>query len=370
MIKGIRKEAYNCEAYVSGKSMDDVMEEYGLTHIIKLGSNENSYGPYENALKAMTSEISKLNIYPEKNFIKLKKLLGEKYGLNSSYIGIGHGAGGVLETIARTFLESGDEVLIPQQSYRLYREISKIMGANVKEISLNENYEIDPDDYTAAITEKTKLIWLCNPNNPTGSVANLEKLDRLIRCLPEKTWVVLDEAYAEFAPDKLLPDSVSYIKDHKNVLCVHTFSKYYGLAGARIGYLIADPEVITMYDTVSEPFNANRIGLAGAVTTLENDNENTKKYGQKMIADREFLNSELQKLGCHIFPSYANFVFFSTPYSAAEIGDLLLRCGVIVRPCSGWGYDHHIRVSIGTTKQNQIFLNEFAQVLQKLKCNG
>jgi len=158
MIKGIRKEAYDCDAYVSGKSMDDVMEEYQLTKVMKLGSNENPYGPYEKCKQAMTAEISKINMYPEKNYIKLKKLLAEKFGVNSDYISLGHGAGNVLDEIAKIFLEDGDEVIVPKQSYRLYREISKIMGAKVVEISLNENYSIDLEDFKAAITPKTKLI--------------------------------------------------------------------------------------------------------------------------------------------------------------------------------------------------------------------
>lgn len=363
MLKGIRKEAYVCEAYVSGKSMEDVMEEYGLTHIVKLGSNENSYGPYENAKKEMALEIDKLNIYPEKNFIRLKNILGEQFGVDGSYVGIGHGAGGVLETIARTFLEEGDEVLLPQQSYRLYREISKVMGATVKEISLDENYTLDPEAFKAAITDKCKIIWLCNPNNPTGSVMDIKKFEELLNCIPEHTWVVLDEAYAEFAPTEVLPDTIGYIKKHKNLLCVRTFSKYYGLAGGRVGYVIADPEVITFYDTVSEPFNANRIGLAGAVATLTKDKENSKTYGNKMIADREHMNCELEKMGCKVFQSYANFVFFSTPYPASELGELLLRKGIIVRPCGGWGYTQHIRVTVGTTEQNEQFLREMKAVL-------
>lgn len=363
MLKGIRKEAFDCEAYVSGKSMEDVMEEYGLSSIIKLGSNENAYGPYENAKVQMASEIGKLNIYPEKNFIRLKNLLGEKFGVDGSYVGIGHGAGGVLETIARTFLEAGDEVLLPKQSYRLYREISKIMGARVKEISLDENYTIDLNAYEAAITPKCKLIWICNPNNPTGSVIDPKELEVFLDKLPEHTFVVLDEAYAEFAPAAVLPDTIRYIKEHKNILCVRTFSKYYGLAGGRIGYVIADPQIIQYYDTVSEPFNANRIGLAGAVATITIDKENAVYYGNKLIADREWMNEELKKMGCIVHKSYANFVFFQTPYPAADLSELLLQKGIIVRPCGGWGYDKHLRVTIGTTDQNQAFLETMQTVL-------
>ncbi|MFA9380985.1 MAG: histidinol-phosphate transaminase [Acetanaerobacterium sp.] len=364
MIKGIRKYAYACEAYVAGKSMEDVKEEYGLNDIIKLGSNENAYGPYENASRMMREEIQRLNLYPENNFIRLKRLLGARFGVTAEHIGIGHGAGGVLDTIAKTFLEEGDEVLVPMQSYRLYREISKIMGATVKEISLDSDYTIDLDAYKAAMNDRVKLVWLCNPNNPTGTLFDNKKFEELVDALPENAWIVLDEAYAEFTDPKLLPDSIGYIKNHRKVISVHTFSKYYGLAGGRIGYMIADPEVITCYDTVSEPFNANRVGLAGAVATLESDGDNSKKYGDKMIEDREHMKTALSEMGCTVIASHANFVFFSTPFEGGAIGEWLLKKGIIVRPCGGWGYSHHIRVSIGNTSENELFLQEIGNALR------
>lgn len=367
MIKGIRKEAYDCEAYVSGRSMDEVMETYGLTQVIKLSSNENPYAPYEKCKEAMTAEIGRINVYPEKNFKKLKKLLGEKFGISSDYIGLGHGAGNVLEEIAKTFLEEGDEVIVPKQSYRLYREISKIMGAKVVEVSLDDNYSIDLDDFKAAINPKTKLVWICNPNNPTGSIIPKENFDDFVDSLPEHTWMVVDEAYSEFTNPEELPDLMNYIKGKKNIIAVRTFSKYYGIAGARMGYLVADPEVITMYDTVSEPFNANRIALAGAVELIQNELATCKKYGDIIIQDRERMSEELEIMGCTPFPSRGNFVFFCTPYPATEVSELLLQRGIIIRPCNGWGYNYHVRVTIGTTEQNEVFLRELKKVLEILR---
>ena len=365
MVKGIRKEAYDCEKYVSGKSMDEVMAEYGLSSVIKLGSNENQYGPYETAFKEMQAEVGRINIYPEKNYIRLKELVGEKLGVTKDWVSLGHGAGNVLDSVAKTLLEDGDEVIVPQQSYRLYREISKIMGAKVIEVPLNDSYTIDLNDFKKALTPKTKIVWICNPNNPTGSIIDQDSFSSFIDAMPENCWMVLDEAYAEFCDSDLLPDVMKFIKEGKNVIDIHTFSKYYGLAGGRIGYLVASPEFVNWYDTVSEPFNANRIGLAGAVALMENEEE-CKKYGDLMIHDREWLNEELTKLGCKCYPSYANFVFFETPYSASEIGEKLLQKGIIVRPCGGWGYEKHLRVSIGTTEQNKEFLQGIKEVLQTM----
>lgn len=370
MIKGIRKEAYDCEAYVSGRSMDEVMEEYGLTQVIKLSSNENPYAPYEKCKEAMAAEIGRINVYPEKNFNKLKKLLGDKFGVDSDYISLGHGAGNVLEEIAKTFLEEGDEVIVPKQSYRLYREISKIMGARVVEISLDRNYSINLEDFKTALTPKTKLVWVCNPNNPTGTIIPKEQFHNFVESLPEQTWMVVDEAYSEFTNPEELPDLIKYIKAKKNVITVRTFSKYYGIAGARMGYLIADPEVITMYDTVCEPFNANRIALAGAVKLIENELNTCKKYGDILIHDRENMIEELKKMGYTPTSSKANFVFFRTPYNGAEVSELLLQRGILVRPCNGWGYNYHLRVTIGTTEQNKVFLKEIKKVLEILACKN
>ncbi len=267
------------------------------------------------------------------------------------------------------------------------------MGAKVIEISLDENFSINPADLIAAITPKTKLIWICNPNNPTGTVIQKEKFENFIELLPEHIWMVVDEAYAEFADKEELPDMIPYIQNRKNVIIVRTFSKYYGLAGARLGYLIAHPEVIQMYDTVSEPFNANRIALAGAVTLIEDEYDTCRKFGELLIGDRGRLNEALIKMGCTPTPSAGNFVFFrirqdticqdaicqdtncqdtilqdnvgrdDIRQNAMEISDILMHRGVIVRPCNGWGYPQHLRVSVGTTEQNQTFLKELQAAL-------
>ena len=177
MNYSVRKEANDVQAYVPGKSIEEVKEKYSIESVIKLNSNENPYGPYKAALDVMIQEVRRMNIYPEKNFIKLKKILGDKYGLTEDNIGIGHGAGGIIETVAKTFLEDGDEVIVPTESYRLYREVSKIMGAKVIEVPLDNSYTIYLDKINKAITDKTKLIWICNPNNPTATMLDNKKLE-------------------------------------------------------------------------------------------------------------------------------------------------------------------------------------------------
>ena len=184
--------------------------------------------------------------------------------------------------------------------------------------------------------------------------------------MPEQCWLVLDEAYAEFADEGALPDVVSYVKAGKQVIDIRTFSKYYGLAGQRIGYLIADSEFVNWYDTVSEPFNANRLGLAAACALLEKDTAECERCKALMVADRERMNGELAAMGCVPVHSNANFLFFDMPYAATDVAERLLRRGVIVRPCAGWGYPHHMRVSIGTTAQNDEFLTQIRAVFDEL----
>ena len=363
-INGARKEVYNAEAYVSGKSMEDVKKEFNLTRVIKLGSNENPYAPFPNALKAMIEELPLIGVYPETNFIKLKGILGKKFNLTSEYIGLGHGGGGVLETIARLFIESGDEVIVPTQSYRLYREISKLMGGVVREVSLDENFTISIENVIKTINPKTKLVWMCNPNNPTGTIVKKEDIDRLIDSLPKNAWLVLDEAYAEFSNKDELPDAIEYIKNNKRVLSVRTFSKYYGLAGARIGYVIASPNVINGFDTVSEPFNANRIALAGAIQCLTSDKENCDNAAKLLIEERERVSKELEKEDLKVVKSYSNFIFFKVPCDADQLGLFLLKRGIIVRPCGGWGYNNYIRVTVGKREEMDEFLEGLKEGLE------
>lgn len=360
-IAGARKEIYSAEAYVSGKSMDDVKKEFNLTKVVKLGSNENPYAPFPNALRAMVAEMPVIGVYPEANFIKLRKTLGEKFNLGSEYIGLGHGGGGVLDTIARLFIEPGDEVVVPTESYRLYREISKLMGGVVREVSLDENYTVSIDSMINAINPKTKLVWMCNPNNPTGTIVRKEDIVRLVDALPENGWLVLDEAYAEFSTADDLPDTIELIKNNKHILSVRTFSKYYGLAGARIGYVIAAPNVISGFDTVSEPFNANRIALAGAIECLTADKNNVEKAATLLLEERERVTNELEKMNLEVTKSYSNFIFFKVPCDASELGMFMLKKGVIVRPCGGWGYNNHIRVTLGKREE----MDEFLKVLKE-----
>ncbi|GHP14587.1 histidinol-phosphate aminotransferase [Lentilactobacillus fungorum] len=365
--KAFRKEVNEVHPYIQGETEAEVKRRYGLKAVIKLGSNENPYGPYYHAKQAMIRSVTTSNRYPEDDFIQMKAVIAQHVGLQPENVALGSGAGNLIENIAKMVLNTGDEVLIAKQSYRLYREASKLMGAKVIEIPLTNHFQFDLDQFAAKVTKQTKLIWLCNPNNPTATVVNAQELRQFIDQLPDHVWVVVDEAYAEFADEGAIPDLTKLI-GNKRLVVLRTFSKFYGLAGARLAYLLAAPKVIQAYDTVTEPFNTSRIALAGAIASLQFDQAQAQSTLAKIQGDREGLIESLEILGCSVAPSQANFIFAKLPDdvpSATEICEELMKRGVIVRDCTPWGYPNHIRITIGKHAELERFLNVFAETLAR-----
>lgn len=403
-LPGARPTIVDVHPYVAGKTVEQVRRELGLESIVKLGSNENPHAPFPEAVAAMTAALEQIHTYPENSFVELRGLIGGLYNRSSDYIAISHGAGGMLETIARLFIQPGDDVVLPAETYGLYREISRFMGGTLREVPVNEDFRIDIAATAAAITERTKVVWLCNPNNPTSTVATSADVTPILDALPADGWLVLDEAYAEFADPAQLPEGQRLLDEGRNVIIVRTFSKAYGLAGARLGYAIAAPETIRAIDTVAEPFNANRIGLAGARATLTEGLDSVAAALKKITAERDRLTRELTRLGCRVAPSHTNFVFAELPGgggrraagadqtgdtpderptpdrpdatdvarrdatgaprpNAATVTDRLLHRGVIVRGAAGWGFPYHLRVSVGTEAENTRFLNTLEEIL-------
>ncbi len=364
-IRGLRRAVGGLEPYVPGKTIEEVRRDLRLDSIIKLGSNENPYAPFPTALEAMKAELGNSNRYPDIAFEEIKRLIADIHGVGPENVAISHGAEGMLQAVVKSFLEEGDEVVIPAATYNLYRELSKLMGAIVVDAPMKDR-AIDLEAVRAAVGEKTKLLWLCNPNNPTGTCFSHDELLDLMKGLPDHTWVILDEAYAEFGPKGKLPDRGKLIQEGYNILSVRTFSKAYGLAGLRLGYGMARPEMITVIDTVSEPFNANRIGIAAGVAVLTEDREACRSAMEKIIRDRERMERELEEMGCAVTPSATNFVFFETPFDCVTVSDMMLKKGVIVRSCDIWGYDNAIRVTVGTTEEVDRFLKTLRKVLAEL----
>lgn len=361
-LPGVRGDVYHVNAYVPGKTIEEVRRDYDLDDVVKLGSNENPYGPYPAARTAMLEAVESINIYPETTFARLKTSIASVYGLGAENVAIGHGAGGILETIAKTFLGPRDHVLVPRETYGLYKEISRLMGAEVQRVGLTGEYRVDVPALADAVRPNTKLVWLCNPNNPTGTVVDPEDVERLLGALPPTGWLILDEAYAEFADLEELPDRRRLIQSEARMVAVRTFSKAYALAGARIGYALAQPDLIRAIDTVAEPFNANRVGLVGAHAVLTDDRPHVEEAVRRIRESRRRLEESLRERGWRVVSGRANFVFAELPDSesrgATEIAGHLLARGVIVRSAEGWGYPRGLRISVGTDEEIARLLKE------------
>jgi histidinol-phosphate aminotransferase len=364
VVPGIRQAVQNATPYQPGQFAEDIQNTYNLKKVIKIASNENPYGPFPNSIACMQKEVLQLNLYPDANFTGLRAVLGRLHGISPDCISISHGAEGMLQTIAKCFLQKGDEVIIPAATYTLYREISNIMGATVISVPMDD-YRVDPVAMVAALTPRTKLIWLANPNNPTGTIVDKAQFRNLLEALPETAWIVLDEAYAEFADVHRLPDRIALIREGFPVISVRTFSKAYGLAGARLGYAIAREEIVSVINTVSEPFNANRVALAGALGVLNEDHVSVAESLFRIKEERTHTEGLLRDLGLMVIPSQANFIMFETPVDGKLIYEELLRQGIIVRPCMAWGYRRMLRVTVGTPHQMEQFVHSLAVILSR-----
>ncbi|ADL12730.1 histidinol-phosphate transaminase [Acetohalobium arabaticum] len=356
MVDEIRETIKNVSPYAHGKTIKEIKEEYGLDKVAKLCFNENPYAPYPNCLSAIKNEFENLNYYADADYIELKELIGERLGFAKKNIALSHGAVGILEILSKIFIQKGNEVIIPESTYGLYEDLSRSLGAVVKKAPLVSD-KINVEVMLDKITPETKLIWLCNPHNPTGTIIKDSEFKYFLDQVPEDVWIIVDEAYYEFTDAEELPDTTATVKEGENIILVRTFSKAYGMAGLRLGYALADQEIIRAIKQASQPFNANKAAIAGAKAVLKDDSY-FKKAVNKINDSKEYLISELKKMNYQVLPSYTNFVFFRTSYPADEITNELLQNGVMVASGSRWNCDKGIRVSIGKPEENQKFLQE------------
>ena len=285
----LRKIVDEIEEYKPGKNPD-------TQGVIKLASNENPFGPSPKALKAIEKETKNLQIYPDQKATILRDALSKKYGLNKDFFIIGNGSDDIMQIIGATFLSPQEEVIIPEKTFSVYSLIAKIFDGKIVISKLKSN-EIDLDDITSKITNKTKIIFIANPNNPTGTIFTKDKFESFLKKIPEKILLVIDEAYAEFVESTDYPDTIEQIKQGgPNLIALRTFSKFYGLAGLRVGYGVGAKELISPMMKVKMPFNVSRLAQAGAVAAL-NDLFFLEKTYQNNVAGKKFLYESLDKLG-------------------------------------------------------------------------
>lgn len=347
--------------YQAGKPIEELERELGISNIVKLASNENPFPFPQSARNAIIAELDDLSRYPDSNGFELKKTLAEKFSLNANQLTLGNGSNDLLELVAHTFATEGDEVILSQYAFIVYPLVSQAINAKSVVIPAKD-YGHDLDGFKNAITAKTKLIYIANPNNPTGTFLPEREIVEFMKQVPEQVIVVLDEAYTEFANEGERLNSFALQKQFKNLVVCRTLSKAYGLAGLRIGYMVSDPEIADLFNRVRQPFNCNSVALAAARAVL-----NDRDYLQKVVENN---HQGLQQLS-HFFvekqldfiPSKGNFITVDVKQNAAPIYQQLLELGVIVRPIAGYGLPNHLRVSIGLPEENQVFIDALSKVL-------
>ncbi|MEN6440271.1 MAG: histidinol-phosphate transaminase [Syntrophobacter sp.] len=350
--------------YPPGKPIEELEREYGISGSIKLASNENPLGPSPKALAAIQAEMGKLNRYPDGSGFYLRKKLCEKFCLPFDGILLGNGSNEIIELVIRAFLTPGDEVLMPAPSFLLYKLVVQWMGGKPVPIPL-DNLNIDLRAMAGAVTARTKIIFLTNPNNPTGTVFGKDEFESFRSSIPPETIIVLDEAYIEFNRDPRTPSGSDYVgAEGPAVIVLKTFSKAYGLAGLRIGYGIMDPEIAAFLNRVRQPFNTGSLSQAAALAALD-DEEFLVRTREVIWSGMEYLYREMEKMGLNYVPSQANFFLIEMPCEAKRVFEAMLRQGVIIRSMASYGMDRFIRINAGLPEENERFVGTLKRVLSQ-----
>lgn len=360
---GVRKLA----PYVPGKPPEQLERELGIKDSIKLASNENPLGPGPKARAALAAALSGVGMYPDGSGHVLRSRLAEKHGVALEQVILGNGSNDVLVLLAETFLTPECEAVYSQYAFAVYPIAVQETGCRAsvpRALPVNHRMPLghDPDAILAAIHAQTRLLFLANPNNPTGTWLDETQLDTLLRAVPPEVIVVLDEAYHEYSVGMGVPDGTRWLARHPNLVVTRTFSKAHGLAGLRVGYSLSHPDIADLLNRVRQPFNVSGPGLAAASAALD-DHEHLAATLALNRQGLERLRAGLAALGCKVMPSAANFVLCELGRPAAAINDALLRQGVIVRPVANYGLQNHLRITTGTAAQNERVLAAMAAAL-------
>ncbi len=345
--------------YVPGKPIEEVAREYGVPDCAKLASNENPLGASPRALAAIRDALSRIHLYPDGASFALKEKLAARHGVDPREIVIGAGTNEILTLLARTFLAEGEEAVISENTFLVYRIAIQACGRRAVAVPMKD-HRYDLEAMAAAVGPKTKLVFVANPDNPNGSYVTKAELDRFLAKLPERVLVVLDEAYFEFVDKSDYPDGAELRRRRPGLVVLRTFSKIYGLAGARVGYALCDPDVAGYLERVRDPFNVSSLGQVAAIAALD-DAAHVSATREVTIEGRAVLMRELPRFGFTVVPSVANFVL-AEGKDGDELFRSLLPHGVIVRPMRAYGMPNAARVSIGSPQENERLL----RALEKL----
>ena len=347
--------------YQAGKPIEELERALGISNIIKLASNENPFGFPDSAKLAITHQLNDLTRYPDSNGFELKATIAKKFNLHPNQVTLGNGSNDLIELVAHTFAGEQDEIIFSQYAFIVYPLISKAINAISREIPA-KNWGHDLDGFLAAINDKTKLIYIANPNNPTGNFLTEAELEAFLAKVRSDIIVVLDEAYTEFTAENERVDSFGLLTKYPNLVVSRSLSKAYGLAGLRIGYAVSNPEIAGLLNRVRQPFNVNSLALTAAVAVLQDDNF-VKKVAENNRIEMKRYEAFCLQHGLEYIPSKGNFITINFKQPAAPIYDALLHEGVIVRPIAGYGMPNHLRISIGLPEENNRFFTALTKVL-------
>lgn len=353
--------------YPPGKPLDELEREYGITGSIKLASNENPWGPSPKAVKAISETLASLHRYPDGSSFYLTEAVSAWVGAASEEIILGNGSNEIIEFLVKVFVENGDEVITSHPSFLMYQKFVQVRGGTNIVIPLHKLHH-DLEKILETITEKTRIIFMDNPNNPCGTLISRERFDEFLRQVPEYVVVVLDEAYVDFVAPEQRIDVLSYIRNAEEispVVSLRTFSKAFGLAGLRVGFGLMHRDIASLMHRVRQPFNINLLGQVGATAAL-GDNDHYEKTIRETTRGRLWLSKEVEQFGCRAYPSYTNFFLIDVRGDATALYDAMLYKGVIVRSMKAYGFPEFIRITVGTAAENQRFVLALADCLKEL----
>jgi histidinol-phosphate aminotransferase len=361
MLLNIPEYIQSIEPYKPGKPIEELAREYGIQHAIKLASNENPLGPSPKAVQAIIKALSNLHRYPDGRGHDLTVKLSNRLGVLPDHIVLGNGSDDLIGMLTRALLQPGDEVIIPTPSFLMYEINVQSAGAIPILVPLR-SLSICADDLLEKVTSRTRMIFICNPNNPTGTVMSRSIFEMFLKNLQPGVVVVVDEAYIEFVRDPDCAVGLDFIQEDGPVVALRTFSKAYGLAGLRIGYGVMAPELAGILHRIRQPFNASLLAQAGAVAALEDEAFLTKTV-QTVHEGLDYLYRELDRLGIRFFSTQANFFLIDTRKNADNVFADMLKKGVIVRSMTSYGYPEYIRVNTGLPEENRRLIQALEQVL-------
>lgn len=360
----VRQNILKVKPYTPGKPIEEVQRELGLKEVIKLASNEHYLGPSPKALGAIKRNLKNINRYPDASSFYLKRKAAKFLKVGENNLIFGNGSDEIIGLAIRTFVNEGDEVIIAKPTFLIYEIASQIQNADIRLIPLRADFRYNLKAMKDAVTPRTKMIFIANPDNPTGTYITKNELDDFFKGLPTALIVFLDEAYFEFANfhSKDYPNGLEYLKRLPNVIVGRSFSKAYGLAGVRVGYGVANPEIISYMERVREPFNVNLLAQAAAEAAID-DKAFLKKTLTHVERQKEFIYNALDRLNLKYVPSATNFILVNVERDCKQVFNALLKKGVIVRDMKAWGLDSYIRVTIGTREENRKFVSELKKVM-------